>query len=179
MAYPKFELVHLIAAVPVLAVAAGETFEESARAPVVLRLAAAIPAAVIALDGAFLATDTSSGEISYWSSSTDDAIVRRLEAEPPAPLYLHGPDQNLFIRAGRLPPGRLYANPDLWYQLRGEDLEDRQIAILRSHPEAIVLSAGPGSVQTGDAGRELERWIADGYRTEGSWPSGVSRRVRR
>ena len=164
MAYPKFELVHLIAAVPLLAVAAGETFDAARRLPGAARLAAAIPAVVIALDAAFLATDTSSGEISFWNSAADDAIVRRLAALPPAPLYLYGPDQNLFIRSGRVPPGGLYANPDLWYQLRAEDLEARQIAVLRAHPETIVLSSGPGSIQTGDAGKRLEAFLSANYR---------------
>jgi hypothetical protein len=163
MAYPKFELVHLIAAVPLLALAAGETFEGAAGAPSVLRFAAAIPAAVIALDAAFLATGTSSGEVSFWSSSADDAIVRRLEVLPAAPLFLYGPDQNLFIRARRFPPGSLYVNPDLWYQLRGEGLEERQIAALRGHPETIVLSSGGGAVQTGDSGKRLEDWMARTY----------------
>jgi hypothetical protein len=163
MAYPKFELVHLVPAAPILAVAAGEAFASARLAAPPLRLAAAIPVALIGLEAAFLATDTSAGEIAFWSSKEDDAIVRALAALPPAPLYLYGPDQNLFIRSGRVPPGRLYANPDLWYQLRAENLEDRQIAALRDHPETIVLSGGPGTVDTGDSGKRLERWLEDAF----------------
>ena len=174
MAFPKFELVHLIPAVPLLAIAAGSAFHWAGRSAGVTRLAAAIPAAVIALDFCFLATDTSTGEISFWDSALDDAIVRRLSALPPAPLYLYGPDQNLFIRSGRLPPGRLYSNPDLWYHFRAEGFERNQIESLRDHPEAIVLKTSGGAAK-GDAGLALAAWIAEDYKPESGWPSGVER----
>ena len=178
MAFPKFELVHLVPVVPLLAVAAGETFAIAGRAAGVLRLAAAIPAMVIVLDAAFLATDTSAGEISFWNSTADDTIVRNLAALPPAPLYLYGPDQNLFIRSGRVPPGRLYANPGLWFQLRADDLERRQIEVLGAHPETIVLSSGEGSMETGDAGSRLRGFLLESYRVEERW-GGAARLARK
>jgi hypothetical protein len=158
MALPKFELVHMIPCVPLLAVAAGLAVEAARRGAGPVRWMTAIPAAVIALDSLFLATDTSAGEISFWNTKEDDLLVRELARRPAAPLYLYGPDQNVFIRSGRLPPGRLYANPGLWYQLRAENLEMKQIEILRAHPETILISFG--EVPTGDAGAILAAWVS-------------------
>jgi len=172
MAVPKFELVRLIPSVPLLAVGAGGLIDPVRRGAGATRFAAALPAAVIVLDALFVATDTSGGQISFWSSRGDDAIVERLRRLPPAPLYLYGADQNIFIRSGRVPPGRLYANPDLWYQLRAEWLEQQQIATLKAHPETIVLAV-PDSVQTGDAGTKLAAWISGRYLTAPS-PRGPS-----
>ena len=162
MAFPKFELVHLVPCVPLLAIAAGSLIEAVRSSAGAARFVPAIPAVVIALDALFLATDTSAGEISFWTSPADDAIVERLRRSPPAPLYLYGPDQNIFIRSDRVPPGRLYANPDLWYQLRAENLEMRQIEVLKAHPDTIVLAV-PGAVQKGDAGTKLAAWISERY----------------
>ncbi len=173
MAFPKFELVHLVAAVPLLAIAAGAVLDIALRSSSVVRFAAAIPIVIVALDAAYLATDTSSGEISFWDSPANDAVVRRLAALPSAPLYLYGPDQDILIRSRRVPPGRIYANPGLWFQLRADDLESRQVTVLRAHPETVVLST-PGNVETGDAGAVLANWIGVGYRATG-WPGGVIR----
>ncbi len=173
MALPKFELVHLVPAVPLLALAAGGCFEETRRLGGAWKFARALPLVVIALDFCFLATDTSAGEISYWESPADDAIVARLAALPPAPLYLYGPDQNIFIRSERLPPGRIYSNPDLWYHFRADDLERRQIDALRRHPEAIILATRSGAA-TGDAGRNLASWLS-AHRGRTAWGGGVTR----
>jgi len=171
MAFPKFELVHLAPAVPLLAVAAGAAFDEgrsrSADAgqegrPGPRRLAAAVPLVVIALDALFLATDTGAGEIVYWTSPANDSLVAALAFRPPAPLYLYGPDQNVFIRSGRVPPGGFYTNPDLWYHFRAENLERRQIDALKSHPETIVVYS-PGGASPGEAGGELRRWIGASF----------------
>ena len=144
LAFPHFEMVHLVAAVPLLAVAAGEVLMlnpcEKGGPRAGLRLLG--PAAValsILLTSAFLWTDTSAGEMSFWSSKEDDEAVERLATLPPAPLFLYGVDQNLFIRSGRVPPGRLYSNPDLWVHYLVDGLEDEQVRILRSRPDTIVL----------------------------------------
>ena len=160
MALPKFELVHMIPCVPLLSVAAGLAVEAALRDAGRIRWIAAIPAAVIVLDSLFLATDTSASEISFWNTKEDDSLVGELALLPAAPLFLYGPDQNVFIRSGRLPPGRLYANPGLWYQLRAENLEMKQIEILRAHPETILVSSGPGQIPTGDAGAALAAWVS-------------------
>ncbi|MGH9443009.1 MAG: hypothetical protein ACRD16_12135 [Thermoanaerobaculia bacterium] len=161
-AFPHFEMVHLVAAVPLLAVAAGEVVAEGAprggvrggaapagsgdgRREALPAVAGAVAVGVsVLLNAAFLATDTSAGEMSFWSSKPDEAALARLSALPPAPLFLYGADQNLFVRSGRVPPGHLYSNPDLWVHYLVDDLERKQVRILQDHPETIVLR-GPGT----------------------------------
>jgi hypothetical protein len=189
-AFPHFEMVHLVAAVPLLAVVAGEAVAwktceggpgASLRDPEGKRTAAegrvglatgpprlARGAAVavglsIFMSGAYLATDSSAGEMSFWSSKQNEAVLSRLAELPPAPLFLYGLDQNLFVRSGRLPPGGLYSNPDLWYHYLVDDLEGRQARILRDHPETIVLKGTATPAETPH--RLLPNFLATHY-----WP---------
>ncbi len=142
MAFPRFEFVHLAATVPILAYAAGAGLAEAA--PGAGRWMA--PAAVfvaLGIGAAQLAAGSSTGVMTFWRSPDEDHAVEWLRRQPEAPLFLHGPEQNLYIRAGRVPPGRLYCNPGLWYLYLAEDLEQRQIEALRAHRETIVLEGAP------------------------------------
>jgi len=129
----------------------------------------------IALNAAFLATDTSSGEISFWSSKADDEAVARLVALPPAPLFLYGADQNLFIRSGRVPPGGLYSNPDLWVHYLVGGLEEEQIRILRDHPDTLVLRGRGTPLET--PARRIPAFLEKEYVPE-DFVKGWIRRLR-
>lgn len=170
VAFPKFEFLHLAAAIPVLAWMAGRSVEGAAAwAP------AWVTGTGFALNAVLCATSPSPGGVAFWSSKTDDAAVAWLQRQAPAPLFLYGVDEDIFIRSGRVPPGRLYNNPDLWFHYLAEDLEDRQIEILRRHPETLVLRGR--NIPFGDAGRALARMMAEGYDTEDIGVPGVARLV--
>jgi hypothetical protein len=183
LAFPHFELVHLLAAVPLLALAAGEAAAGLPPHPALSleggagegvsrnREASLLPLAVsslvavsILLSVVYLVTDSSAGEMSFWSSKQDDAVVRRLSAMPKVPLFLYGLDQNLFVRSGRLPPGGMYSNPDLWFHYLVDGLESRQVHILRAHPETVVLEGLQTPIET--PAKVLPRFLAAHYRAE-------------
>ncbi len=124
-------------------------------------IGAAAVALSILLNAAFLATDTSAGEMSFWSSKENDEAVARLATLPPSPLFLYGVDQNLFIRSGRVPPGGLYSNPDLWVHYLVGGLEEEQVRILRAHPETIVLKGRGTPLET--PRRLLSSFLATRY----------------
>ncbi len=208
LAFPHFEMVHLVAAVPLLAVAAGEAMNSVARVPPhpVLRrfapeshplprgrgkgegapgrdgeagggLATVVGAAAVGLsillNAAFLATDTSAGEMSFWSSKEDDEALARLAGLPSSPLFLYGVDQNLFVRSNRVPPGGLYSNPDLWVHYLVGGLEAEQARILRDHPETIVLRGRGTPLET--PGRLLPAFLESHYSAEDFGMGGIRR----
>lgn len=172
LAIPRFEMVHLAAVTPFAAYAAGLALDgsgapaETAAGRRLHLLPGGAALLALLLSAAQLATDTAQGEITYWSSPADDRAVAELARFPPGPLFLYGPDQNIFIRSGRVPPGGLYNNPDLWIHYLAEDLESRQIEILKNHPETLVLKSG--TPQMGDGGRRLEQFLETNYLSSGS-----------
>ncbi len=127
----------------------------------------------IVLNGAFLATDTSAGEMSFWSSKEDDDALARLAGLPSAPLFLYGVDQNLFIRSRRVPPGGLYSNPDLWVHYLVGGLEEEQVRILRDHPETIVLRGSGTPLET--PGRLLPAFLESHHFAEDFGAEGIRR----
>lgn len=169
VAVPKFEFLHMAATIPILAWMAGRAFAGSA--------APWVAGTGVALNAILAATSPSPGGVAFWSSKSDDAAVAWIKRQPPAPLFLYGVDQNLFIRSDRIPPGRLYNNPDLWYHYLAEDLEARQIEALRANPETIVLEGR--KVPVGDAGGSLARFLAAEYAPAGVVAPGASRLVPR
>jgi len=188
LAFPHFDMVHLVAAVPLLAVGAGEVLTPGPSPQVVAALTsqgergrggrqAGVRIAAIALsillNAAFLATDTSAGEMSFWSSKEDDEAVARLARLPPAPLFLYGADQNLFIRSERVPPGGLYSNPDLWVHYLVGGLEAEQVGILRAHADTIVLRGRGTPLET--PGRRLPAFLESRYSAEAFGPGGIRR----
>ena len=184
LAFPHFELVHLLASAPLLAAGAGEvltpgpppqTGQKGGRmAGVKIAAQAAVVLAVFLL-GAYLATDSSAGEMSFWSSTSDEAVLGRLSRLAPAPLFLYGVDQNLFVRSGRVPPGGIYSNPDLWFHYLVDGLEDRQARILADHPETVVLEGLQAPIAT--PRRVLPLFLAAHYRAEQFTRDGVRRLV--
>jgi hypothetical protein len=161
LAFPKFEFLHLAATIPLLAWMAGRSLDGG----MPLALPTWVTGTGVALNAILFASSPSPGGVAFWSSKTDDAAVEWLSRQPPAPLFLYGVDQNLLIRSGRVPPGRLYNNPDLWYHYLAEGLERRQIDVLRSNPDSIILRGR--EVATGDAGGALARFLSEGYESAG------------
>ncbi len=234
LAFPHFELVHLLAAVPLLAVASGEVLTRRlceagpgaglrdsegkrgplpgpspagggwpkagrgaaegpttpkrfvatagrggfAPGPALAVIAARAGVALSILLGAvYLATDAAAGEMSFWNPKQDEAVLGPISALPPAPLFLYGLDQNLFPRSGRVPPGGLYSNPDLWVHYLVDGLENRQVRILRDHPETIVLRGTQAPTET--PARALPRFLAKNYIAEPFTRDGVERLIPR
>lgn len=172
MAFPRFEFVHLAAAVPLLAYGAGAVLEETE--PGARRwLPATAVALTLGLGIAHLAADASGGAMTFWRSPGEDAAVAWLRRQADAPLFVYGPEQNLSIRSGRVPPGRLYCNPGLWYLYLVENMEERQIRTLETHPETIVLRGEP--FPRAGAGARLEEFLRTRYQPAPGPGQGIVR----
>jgi hypothetical protein len=138
---PRFDFLEAVAAVPCLALGAGRWMEQGARLPRAIRRAVSTTigasfAATVALGGTF------DGSLLFWNGEPSfERLIREIRRMPSAPLVSEI-WENVLPRTGRLPPGRLYFHPWLYYDGPVEHVAER-IQRAAKKENAIVVSFSP------------------------------------
>ena len=170
MAWPRGDLLHLTAAVGMIALltarcvlCAMRVFERWRRGALARwRLAAGTVAfamlvtalAVAALSGGDVLANDWRGEVFYW----DDPLTNRLSAEIAervprgGKIFLYDTHRdNLYARSGTTTPDGLYVNTSFWYCYRGTEVDRRMTADLRRFPGWILYrEPGPDDTELRD-----------------------------
>ncbi|HSS43939.1 MAG TPA: hypothetical protein VLO07_01260 [Thermoanaerobaculia bacterium] len=123
MAYPRFQMLQTVAAVPCLALSAALFMSREARwrpraATAFVALFAASRAATIAAGGDF------DGKVLFWNDEPAfDELIGRLRKLPPGSKVYSQLWGNVLPRGGFLPPGGIYVHPWLDRYFPGEGLD--------------------------------------------------------
>lgn len=139
MAWPRFDLLHLSAAVPLVALMTVRAVAERRNAVLTIAIAAVIAFTAVAAARVkwFVA-----GPVFFWNdlaSRTFAAQVRR--RVPPGGAFLNFNTQweTLYAITGTTTPSGLYVNPRFWYYLNKRSLGARLCDDLRARHGTLVL----------------------------------------
>lgn len=195
MAWPRWGLLHLSAAVgvvslllaraaPALLTAARRGRRRSLRSGGRLAFAAGAGAfltgAAVAVAGAGpLLLDRIGGPLFHWddrATSVLAASVRR-RVPPGGELFVFDAPQNLYPLTGTRFPGGLYVNPSFWYYLNKEGLDGRLVAILAARPGLPILFHEPWASETALRRTELWRFLSTRTRVAERLDGSTSWRV--
>lgn len=145
MAWPRFDVVHVAAAIPLLALITIRTIESVFdRLPrerhVLAGVAVAVMLLVVAFGQAFKPRIGST--VRFWSDSAIryyEAEVRQRVPEGGAFLNFNTPWETLYVKTGTTTPSGIYVNPKFWYYLNKRGLDERLCRDLRVRHGTLVL----------------------------------------
>lgn len=143
MAYPRFMFLHVLPAVPCLALGVARLLERPSRWSGVF--SRGLVATLVLIHAAVLAAgEPFDGRVLFWNESPAfEKLVERLRRFPPGtPLYA---DiwENVLPRTGLLPPGRVYYHPWLTYLGSVDSLSDR-VGRAAAQPGTVIVGYGHG-----------------------------------
>jgi hypothetical protein len=145
IAFPRFNLMNAVAAVPCLALGAARLMSRQRRA-------IAVPAAAFVLlltisRGAILfAGSEFDARVRYWNAAPHfNALIQKLRALPPETRVYSELWDNVLPQAERLPPGDVYQHPWLYWFLPIDRTAERVQAALRKPGIAIVKARDASS----------------------------------
>jgi hypothetical protein len=138
MAYPRFMFLHVLPAVPCLALGVARLLEQPGRWLAVF--SRGLVATLVLGQAAMLAAGESfDGKVLFWNEPPAfEALVRRLRRFPAGTPLSANIWDNVLPRTGLLPPGRLYYHPWLAYLGAVDSLHER-VGRAAAQPGTVVV----------------------------------------